>query len=169
MLYLSAEFFFLDHIVFVTNVFSFVAILFGVKIKFDITSEFVCVSSKWLVMFHVISHKIQIKSYLLHIYMNVWCYSTAILDALSERWIFLPGLYCVCNEYFLLCRHFNCCQDYIWHIIWIILCFIQFTSYVSCCFTLNANWKIHSSFKLKETSNWKKIQRFFQAFSLAKQ
>ena len=61
MLYLSAEFFFLDHIVFVTNVFSFVAILFGVKIKFDITSEFVCVSSKWLVMFHVISHQIQIE------------------------------------------------------------------------------------------------------------
>ena len=61
MLYLSAEFFFLDHIVFVSNVFSFVAILFGVKIKFDITSEFVCVSSKWLVMFHVISHKIQIE------------------------------------------------------------------------------------------------------------
>ena len=61
MVYLSAEFFFLDHIVFVTNVFSFVAILFGVKIKFDITSEFVCVSSKWLVMFHFISHKIQIE------------------------------------------------------------------------------------------------------------
>ena len=108
-------------------------------------------------------------SYLLHIYMNVWCYSTAILDALSEPCIFLPGLYCVCNEYFLLCRHFNCCQDYIWHIIWIVLCFIQLTSYVSCCFTLNANWKIHSFFTLKETSNWKKIQRFFQAFSLAKQ
>ena len=48
MLYLSAEFFFLDHIVFVTDVFSFVAILYGVNIKFDITSEFVCVSPKWL-------------------------------------------------------------------------------------------------------------------------
>ena len=107
-------------------------------------------------------------SYLPHIYMNVWCYSTAILDALSEPWIFLPVLYCVCNEYFLLCRHFNCCQDYIWHIIWIILCFIQLTSYVSCCFTLNANWKIHSFFTLKETSNRKKIQWFFQAFSLTK-
>ena len=107
-------------------------------------------------------------SYLPHIYMNVWCYSTAILDALSEPWIFLPVLYCVCNEYFLLCRHFNCCQDYIWHIIWIILCFIQMTSYVSCCFTLNANWKIHSFFTLKETSTRKKIQRFFQAFSLTK-
>ena len=96
---------------------------------------------------------------------NMWIY----------RWyiwgfpLFPPRLYCVCNEYFLLCRHFNCCQDYIWHIIWIILCFIQMTSYVSCCFTLNANWKIHSFFTLKETSNWKKIQRFFQAFSLAKQ
>ena len=100
-------------------------------------------------------------SYLPHIYMNVWCYSTAILDALSEPWIFRPGLYCVCNEYFLLCRHFNCCQDYIWHIIWIVLCFIQLTSYVSCCFTLNANWKIHSFFTLKETSNRKKNSAIF--------
>ena len=74
---------------------------------------------------------------------------------------FLPVLYCVCNEYFLLCRHFNCCQDYIWHIIWIVLCFIQLTSYVSCCFTLNANWKIHSFFTLKETSNRKKNSAIF--------
>ena len=103
-------------------------------------------------------------SYLPHIYMNVWCYSTAILDALSEPWIFLPVLYCVCNEYFLLYRHFNCCQEYIWHIIWIVLCFIQLTSYVSCCFTLNANWKIHSFFTLKETSNEKKFSDFFRPF-----
>ena len=44
--YLNTKFIFLEHIVFVTNLFHFVDLQNYVKIIFDISTELTCVSSK---------------------------------------------------------------------------------------------------------------------------
>ena len=50
-----------EHMVVVTNLWHFVDIKIEVKMKFDITTELTCVSSKWSVIFHVVSDEIQIE------------------------------------------------------------------------------------------------------------
>ena len=50
-----------EHMVVVTNLLHFVDIKIEVKMKFDVTTELTCVSSKWSVIFHVVSDKIQIE------------------------------------------------------------------------------------------------------------
>ena len=50
-----------EHMVVVTNLLHFVDLKIEVKIMFDVTTEFTCVSSKWSVIFHVDSDEIQIE------------------------------------------------------------------------------------------------------------
>ena len=50
-----------EHMVVVTNLLHFVDIKIEVKMKFDVTTELTCVSSKWSVIFHVVSDEIQIE------------------------------------------------------------------------------------------------------------
>ena len=50
-----------EHMVVVTNLLHFVDLKIEIKIIFDVTTEVTCVSSKWSVIFHVVSDEIQIE------------------------------------------------------------------------------------------------------------
>ena len=50
-----------EHMVVVTNLLHFVDLKIEVKIIFDVTTELTCVSSKWSVIFYVVSDEIQIE------------------------------------------------------------------------------------------------------------
>ena len=61
MPYLNTKLIFLEHIAFVTKLFNFVDLQIDVKIIFDISTELIYVSSKWSVMFHLVSAYILIE------------------------------------------------------------------------------------------------------------
>ena len=51
-----------EHMVVVTNLLHFVDLKIEVKIIFDVTTELTCVSSKWSVIFLVVSDELQIEN-----------------------------------------------------------------------------------------------------------